>query len=485
MTGSVMENVNEILSFISELVNSKPDLNKNFKKYKDLLNDRYMTFAKENDCFADDAGALVKLQNIAGQLEFLTYDEALLNKTVVAVAGNFSSGKSSFLNSFFQKGTENKLQIAMDPTTAISAYVLNDRNENVVGYSYRGGKVNIANSIFKLLDHQHLSGDLKLIKPLIHHIVVRNKFVTDFKNLCFIDTPGFNSGKESESDYQTAISAISNAGALLWCFCAKSGVLTSDEIGILSEIYSKNKNIKIYVVATQSDKVNAVDVEQILNKSEDLLGKRRIKIEGISSYSSKYKFNEQPERCSFHKRITLKQFLKNIDVENTQKEKIFLKTVEEVFDDYIKADKNRIDKLEKQKRTLNILEMSVQTVLNNKEEIIGWLKSRIDHRIFDARKFSEMQNALNDEDVFDGIDEIKPDLEETIRKDKEDIKNAGRLCRDMKKAVAAVFGHELNESELESCESAFEQKMKFCTKCGEMIRPGKKFCHKCGEQVRW
>lgn len=483
MTGSVMENVNEILSFISELVNSKPDLNKNFKKYKDLLNDRYMTFAKENDCFADDAGALVKLQNIAGQLEFLTYDEALLNKTVVAVAGNFSSGKSSFLNSFFQKGTENKLQIAMDPTTAISAYVLNDRNENVVGYSYRGGKVNIANSIFKLLDHQHLSGDLKLIKPLIHHIVVRNKFVTDFKNLCFIDTPGFNSGKESDSDYQTAISAISNAGALLWCFDAKSGGLTSYEIGILSEIYSKNENIRIYVVATKADR--AVDVEQILNKSEDLLGKRRIKIEGISSYSSKYKFNEQPERCSFHKGITLKQFLKNIDVENTQKEKMFLKTVEEVFNDYIKADKNRIDKLEKQIRTLNILEMSVQTVLNNKEEIIGWLKSRIDHRIFDARKFSEMQNALNDEDVFDGIDEIKPDLEETIRKDKEDIKTAGKLCRDMKKAVAAVFGHELNESELESGESTSEQKMKFCTKCGEMIRPGKKYCRKCGEQVRW
>ncbi|MBO4698741.1 dynamin family protein [bacterium] len=481
-----MENANEILNFISELVNSKPVLNESFEKYKNLLNEKYMTFAKENDSFADEAGALVKLQNIAGQLEFLTYDEALLNKTVVAVAGIFSSGKSSFLNSFFQKGTESELPIAMDPTTAISAYVLNDRNENVVGYSYKGGKVNIVNNIFKLLDHQHLSGDLKLITPLIHHIVVRNKFVTDFRNLCFIDTPGFNPGKESYTDYQTAISAISNASALLWCFVANSGGITNDEIRILSEIYSKNKDIKIYVVATKADGKPEDELMKILNKSEDLLCKRRIKIEGISSYSSKFGFNEQKKRHSFHKGMTLEQFLKSIDEENTQKEEQFLKVVDEVFNDYIKADNERIDKLEKQIRTLNILERSVQTVLNNKEEIIGWLKSRIDHKIFDARKFSEMQNALNDEEVFDGINEIKPELEETIRKDKDDIKNAVKLCRDMKRAIAAVFGHQLNEKEPESkMERAVDQKFKFCTNCGKEIKPGKKFCWNCGEEVRW
>lgn len=57
-----------------------------------------------------------------------------MRKTVVAVAGSFSSGKSSFMNSFFVNRNV-KLPTGMTQTTAISSYVMPDEVPSIMGHS--------------------------------------------------------------------------------------------------------------------------------------------------------------------------------------------------------------------------------------------------------------------------------------------------------------------------------------------------------------
>ena len=141
-----LKNQKDKLDFIAQVINSRPERNNAYEKFLTLLNNDYMKFANENDSLAAEAAALLKLQGVAKQLELLTYDVSLLNKTIVAIAGSFSSGKSSFMNSFFTT-RKVKLPTGMDQTTAISSYVMNG-DENITGYSFKGGRVNISSNIF-------------------------------------------------------------------------------------------------------------------------------------------------------------------------------------------------------------------------------------------------------------------------------------------------------------------------------------------------
>lgn len=55
----------------------------------------------------------------------------ILGKRVVAIGGGFSSGKSSFLNSFL--GGESLLPIDTLPTTAVPAYLISGTEEKASG----------------------------------------------------------------------------------------------------------------------------------------------------------------------------------------------------------------------------------------------------------------------------------------------------------------------------------------------------------------
>lgn len=90
------------MDFVANVINAKPEVNDAFQKYQRLLYNDYMDYANQNDSLAEEAQCLLALQKVENDLKFMTYyDEALLNKTIVAVVGSFSSGKSSFINSFF------------------------------------------------------------------------------------------------------------------------------------------------------------------------------------------------------------------------------------------------------------------------------------------------------------------------------------------------------------------------------------------------
>ncbi|GAA9903860.1 hypothetical protein VN0787_11970 [Helicobacter pylori] len=61
---------------------------------------------------------------------------SLFQKSMVAVGGGFSTGKSTFLNKLL--GLNLKLPEAINPTTAIPTYCFKDKREALMGFSQNG-----------------------------------------------------------------------------------------------------------------------------------------------------------------------------------------------------------------------------------------------------------------------------------------------------------------------------------------------------------
>lgn len=428
---------NDKINFIADTINAKPVELSAILEFKKILDTDYREFAKDNDSLADEAGALIKLQEVEQQLELLSYDEAIIKKTIVAIAGSYSSGKSSFMNSFL---TSRKiiLPIGMTQTTAISSYILFDENPSIIGYSYKGGLVPIPDKIFSFFSHDKVSEFNFNMKHLVHSIIFKNKLVHNFQNLCFVDTPGFNAGMEQENDYDSATTSIATASALIWCIDSKAGTINSNEIDILYDIFRKNKKISFYIIANKADLISLEDLENVIYEIESQLNSAEIPYEGISAYSSTYSFTQQPiEFEKLTRGQSLKDFLISKDIENNEKEQLLLQQVKEVFEEYIKADKARINKLEQRIKTLNILEENIQTQFDTKDNLILTYKSKRDTRYKDTIKDDEETETY----FFEDLNYIKSDLHNTIKKDKQDIEAADELSYKMQKCIKSIFRH--------------------------------------------
>ena len=83
---------------ITKLLSSIP-LKNELEEFKHNLNKDFYKFANHEETLANEAEAILKLQSIEKELELITIYPNLYQKSVIAIGGGFSSGKSSFINS--------------------------------------------------------------------------------------------------------------------------------------------------------------------------------------------------------------------------------------------------------------------------------------------------------------------------------------------------------------------------------------------------
>ena len=292
----------KLLNFVSEVVNAPANKNDYIEKLKNLINVDYLKFASSVN-YPKEAEAYGKLQAFLKKVELLSFESDISNKNLIAIAGSFSSGKSSFINSLFKSSKEVRLPTGMTRTTAISSYIIDDKNVDISGITRDGCKLSISKDVFKLFGHEN---DLKFhfnMRKLIDHIIVKNEFMVNFRNICFIDTPGFNPGSDTDSDKQTALEALANVNAFIWCVPCTAGTIRKDEFDLLNEIFELKPNCKFYVIVNKADQKPIDEAEDVLNDIYDNISDNGLsdKLEGICLYSSTKKINAQDEDYSAHK----------------------------------------------------------------------------------------------------------------------------------------------------------------------------------------
>lgn len=277
---------------ISSILNARNE-NEGLKKYKTILDNDFLEFTKQENSLDQEAEMFVKLQKIYEELKLIASCPSLYKKTIIAVGGGFSSGKSEFISSFFQEG-EAKLAIGIEPMTAIPTYVIGDEEKGLIGCSKNGGVVELSKidpQIQSKMSHDFIQSfdfNLKDIMPF----AVLKTHLEGYDNICFVDTPGYNPSNISEGytseDSATAKDFLENANVLLWLIGVDSnGTIPKSDLDFLQTLNLSEK--KLYIILNKSDLRSTDDLQDILSEIASTLEIEDIEYEGISAYSSRRK----------------------------------------------------------------------------------------------------------------------------------------------------------------------------------------------------
>ncbi|UOS41626.1 dynamin family protein [Helicobacter pylori] len=194
---------------IARILNAKME-NERLEEYRCILDNEFLAFSNEVE-FKEQAVALRALQELGNELQLVASYPSLFQKSMVAVGGGFSAGKSSFLNHLL--GLNLKLPEAINPTTAIPTYCFKDKREALMGFSQNGGMVELPHLTF---DHKFLNSLGFNLKNIMPSMLLSAPSVP-FEFLCFIDTPGHNPSNRGYTggDRQASEEYLANAKYIL------------------------------------------------------------------------------------------------------------------------------------------------------------------------------------------------------------------------------------------------------------------------------
>ncbi|PUD36296.1 ATPase [Helicobacter pylori] len=430
------EGLKERYDLIARILNAKTS-NEGLEEYQQILNNEFLEFASGVDSLKEKEIALLTLQEIQKELQLVASYPSLFQKTIVAVGGGFSAGKSTFLNNLL--GLKLKLPEDMNPTTAIPTYCLKGKREVLMGFSQNGGMVELPNLAF---DHQFLKSlgfNLKEIMPFM----LLSAPSVPFEFLCFIDTPGFNPANQGYTggDKEASKESLKHAKHILWLISCESGGIGSDDLEFLQELYEEEGK-QVFIVLSRADRRTKSQLEEVAKQIKETLRDHGIEFKGICAYSAtRYqeykefsekspvfdsleeflmKLNQRSEKQneilgylyevhSMYERA-IKQDASRFKRYQSELRSVGLDLMQKGFDDFNDAAFNRIESLKKE---FSDQERSKREDLAQLNEVIDLFKDSID-KVFDRvsaftwEKYKEQNDdEENDEENYREFEEIK------------------------------------------------------------------------------
>ncbi|MCQ2928489.1 dynamin-like GTPase family protein [Helicobacter pylori] len=343
------EGLKERYDLIARILNAKME-NEGLEEYQQILDNEFLEFASGVDSFKEKEIALLMLQEIQKELQWVASYPSLFQKTIVAVGGEFSAGKSTFLNNLL--GLKLKLPEDMNPTTAIPTYCLKGKKEVLMGFSQNGGMVELPNLAF---DHQFLKSlgfNLKEIMPFM----LLSAPSMPFEFLCFIDTPGFNPANQGYTggDEQASKESLKHAKHILWLISCERGGIESDDLEFLQELYEEGK--QVFIVLSRADRRTKSQLEVVAKQIKETLKDNGIEFLGICAYSAT-RYQEYKEFSEKSKVFnSLEKFLKKLNQRSEKQNEILesLYEVHRMYEKAIKQDASRFKRYQSELRSVGL-----------------------------------------------------------------------------------------------------------------------------------
>ncbi len=429
------EGLKERYDLIARILNAKTN-NEGLEEYQSILDNEFLEFASGVDSLKEKEIALLRLQEIQKELQLVASYPSLFQKTIVAVGGGFSAGKSTFLNNLL--GLKLKLPEDMNPTTAIPTYCLKGKKEVLMGFSQNGGMVELPNLAF---DHQFLESLGFNLKEIMPFMLLSTPSVP-FEFLCFIDTPGFNPANQGYTggDKEASKESLKHAKHILWLISCERGGIESDDLEFLQELYEEGK--QVFIVLSRADRCTKSQLEVVAKQIKETLKDNGIEFLGIGAYSAtRYQeYKEFSEKSPVFD--SLEEFLKKLNKKSEKQNEILsvLYDVHLAYEKAIEQDANQFKRYQSELcsvgldlmqkgfddfsdkifRRIEILEKEFAERERSKEENLARLNEVIDSfkgsidKVFDRvsaftwEKYKEQNDdEENDEANYREFEEIK------------------------------------------------------------------------------
>ncbi len=188
----------------------------------------------------------------------------------VAITGQFSSGKSTFLNALLSR---NILPTGITPVTSKVNFI-NYGEEYKLKITYKSGaeEYHSIEHISAFTDQRE--SDMDEIKYLTLYAPM-----DILKDITFVDTPGLNS--QSQSDTDTTKNVLRNVGGIIWLtLIDNAGKMSEAEV---LEDYMEHFKNKSLCVLNQKDKFSQEQIQTTTNYVSDKFGKYFAKVIPISA----------------------------------------------------------------------------------------------------------------------------------------------------------------------------------------------------------
>ncbi len=397
------EGLKERYDLIARILNAKMK-NEGLEEYQSVLNNEFLEFASGVDSLKEKEIALLMLQEIKKELQLVASYPSLFQKTMVAVGGGFSAGKSTFLNNLL--GLKLKLPEDMNPTTAIPTYCLKGKKEVLMGFSQNGGMVELPNLAF---DHQFLKSlgfNLKEIMPFM----LLSAPSVPFEFLCFIDTPGYNPGNQgyTDGDKEASKESLKHAKHILWLISCERGGIESDDLEFLQELEEEGK--QVFIVLSRADRRTKSQLEEVAIKIRETLKDNGIEFLGIGAYSAT-RYQEIKEFSEKSKVFnSLEEFLMKLN-QRSEKQNEILSVLYEVHLKYEKAIEQDANRFKRYQKALHSVKLDL------------------------------LQKGFDDfnDDTFNKIESLKKEFSEQERSKREDLARLNEVINLFKESIDKVF----------------------------------------------
>lgn len=404
--------IQERYDLTSKILSAKSLHNEALRHFNDLCKNDFMLFANQESSLAEEAQALLDLQAIQEQLHVLCSFPDIFNKTIVAIGGGFSSGKSSLLNEIIDDKNI-KLATGVNPVTALPSYITNGDSNKIKIYSIFDGSVDIEPSLYEKMSHDFLKTFEFNLQDIVHSMAIETN-LKGFDNLCFIDTPGYNPAQisdQTDADRNMSKEYLKKAGVLLWVIGVDAtGTIPTSDLEFLSDLLTDEQ--KLFIVLNKADLKTPSDMENIMGEVASKLEDYDIECEGIASYSSINK-EEKPHQDS----ISLFEFLKQEDKEATVEKQIKdqLKSIFKRYTDAFKKDKLHLEGISSKLASVK-LDLFQNISDDCKGNIVDSIESRIDKIIRKELSTSKLDEKIQhvknlQEKMLEAVDGIFESLE--------------------------------------------------------------------------
>lgn len=339
----------ECYDLIARILNAKME-NKGLEEYQCILDNNFLEFASGVDSLKEKEIALLELQEIKKELQLVASYPSLFQKSMVAVGGGFSAGKSSFLNNVLGL----KLPIGLDKTTAIPTYCLKGEREVLMGRSQNGGMVELPYLTF---DHKFLDSLGFNLKEIMPSMLLSAPSVP-FEFLCFIDTPGYNPSNQGYTggDRQVSEEYLANAKSILWVMDCDRGPIQGNDLNYLQELYEEGK--QVFIVLNKADLKITIQLEKIAVQTKETLEDNGIEFLGIGAYSSEryQEIKEFSEKSPVFD--SLEKFLTELN-KKSEKQNEILSVLYKVGLAYEKAIQQDADKFKRYQSSLHSIKLDL------------------------------------------------------------------------------------------------------------------------------
>ncbi|GBC54718.1 TPA: dynamin family protein [Pseudomonas aeruginosa] len=275
-------------NLVCNILNSKPAENAALSELKGWLAGEFARDVQRLELPADVTSPALEQANAIGlHAELISDSPALRTKFLVAVAGGFSSGKSSFVTSFMRKEYSQLLAKGIQPVTAIPTYVMPGCELSIYGHTSKGAHVELSKDEYAQLTHDFIANMGFSVKEIMPHVVIESP-MPGLKHLAFIDMPGYDPAAsdtvDTAADHGIASAALSEADAVIWLVALDSnGTLPANDLEFLLQHADDRP---LYVVLNKADLRPLANLEAVIEEIKEHLEDSGIQFEGICAYSS-------------------------------------------------------------------------------------------------------------------------------------------------------------------------------------------------------